>query len=138
MASVMMLLLGFFALDGFSYAPQGCGTVIATGCVGACGSPSYVSHTVTADDVNNTPNPNRARLSVTHVSSSLCPTDEAVFSVIINRVIVWTGTLNVGQSHNFWADENDYVVVNASLQPTGSDVVCVWLGESTYSLCLDN
>lgn len=130
------LLSAFFLMSAFTVKlnPPGCScdNAIASGCVGACGSPGNITYTVQASDVN-LPN-GLAHLCVSQTGSSLCPNTTAVYTIYRNGRTVYHGTIDTGDCRSFKAAVGDVINVVADLGPGDPNIVCIWLGEAYFSL----
>jgi len=103
-----------------------CSAVVATGCVGACGSPTTSTFYPTQD----------AKFNLHATSSSLCQSNVALATVYVNGVSQGTISLSGGGNLTFKAPQGAQVDVYAYISPfTIGNVQCVWLGEVYYEVC---
>ena len=104
--------------------------VVATNCVGACGSPTEINYTISQPCAAKW-----RKYCVTNDASSLCPDHNAFAFVLVDGVLVASGNITtVGSSIGFQAKCGSTIKVVATTYYVGGPIVCVWLGNVTYSL----
>jgi len=104
--------------------------IVATNCVGACGSPTEINYTVSQPCVAKW-----RKYCVTNDASSLCPDHNAFAIVLVDGAIVASGNItSVGSSIGFTAKCGSNIKVIATTFYVGGGISCVWLGNVTYSL----
>ncbi len=104
--------------------------IVATQCVGSCGSPSEINYTgpaICSALVKN--------YCVVNESSSLCPDHNAIVTVFVNGLYVTSGNITtVGSGLAFQAKCGSSIKVIASTYFVGGGISCIWLGDLNYSL----
>jgi len=104
-------------------------TPVASGCVGACANPSFISFT------NSPCTSIVSNFCLTTDASSLCTSHDAYARVFVNGNVVAGGNITtVGSAISFSALCGDNISVIAVASPNGSGISCVWLGDLNYSL----
>jgi len=106
-----------------------CGAVVASGCVGACGSTASISYTVPVSAEYKT------KVCLQTDQSSLCPNTGARAKVYKNGSLVATVNITaVGSGLGILATSGDVITVEVSLFPIKNNIQCVWLGNLDFSL----
>ena len=127
----IFMLICLFMISMGSLAHAQCKyPVVASECVGACGSPSEINYTV------GTPcDAYVKKYCVTNEDSSLCPDHAAFVVVLVNGNYVTSGDITaVGSSVEFSATCGSDIKVIATTSYVGGPTICVWLGELKYAL----
>lgn len=124
LSCLFVLLLGSFANAQCAFP------IVATQCVGACGSPTQINYTsgpICPSLVKN--------YCVVNEGSSLCPDHNAFAFVLVNGSIVTSGNITtVGSSLPFSAICGSNIQVIATTFYVGGGISCIWLGNLKYSL----
>ena len=122
---LFLILFGSFASAQCSSFP-----IVATECVGTCGSPTEINYTF-----GPICKVKKKKFCVVNESSSLCPDHIAIAVVFVDGNYVTSGNITaVGSNLQFSAECGSDIKVIASLKYIGGPVVCVWLGNLEYSL----
>ena len=130
LSRVFTLTCLFFIVLGSGLNAQCSYPIVATECIGACGSLSEINYTV-----GPICDAKVKKYCVVNENSSLCPDTEGVVVVLVDGIVVASGNITaVGSSVGFKAECGSDIKVIASTVYVGGPVVCVWLGELTYSL----
>ncbi len=104
--------------------------VVATNCVGACGSPTEINYTVPTPCVAKW-----KKYCVVNESSNLCADHNAFAVVLVDGNLVASGNITtVGSSLQFSAKCGSSIKVIATTFYVGGTISCVWLGNLNYSL----
>ena len=131
----MKTLLAFLMLTmGIALTSSAqCGTTaVLSGCVGACGNFYSASYTVQASDIPA--GQEVAEFCLAATSNSLCPSHNAFATMrkgLSNRNM--TGNLNLGDVLSVKAKAGEVIYITVRTVQA-SNVVCVWAGETHFSL----
>lgn len=124
LASLFLLFVGSTMNAQCSYP------VVATQCVGTCGSPSEINYTVTQPCIAKW-----RKYCVVNENTSICPNTNVFVAVFVDGVYVTSGNITaLGSEVGFAAECGSNIKVIASTYYVGGGVVCVWLGNLKYSL----
>ena len=127
---ILTLTCLFLIFSGSFLNAQCSYPIVATECLGACGSPSEINYTygpICEAKVK--------KFCVVNESSSLCPDTDGVVVILVDGVFVASGNITAVGSHvGFEAECGSDIKVIASTVYVGGSTVCVWQGELNYSL----
>lgn len=130
LSRIITLACLFFIVLGSGLNAQCSYPVVATNCVGACGSPSEINYSVSPPCVAKW-----RKYCVVNDNSSLCPDHNALAIVLVDGVVVASGNITtVGSSIGFTAKCGSDIKVIATTYYVGGGTICVWLGNLNYSL----
>ena len=105
------------------------GTVVATGCVGACGVPGELGYYVTPASQRAVP------LCLQNLNSSLCPNTGAFALIYVDGSLVASGVITaVGSSIPFVAQAGSTVKVLVPTFSINNGIQCIWLGNLNFGL----